>query len=234
MVDEQRTDIPPATEQQPTTTTAPSAPPSIDASQYEAALQEAQQMRAAFTVLEPHNERIRRLLEDPNAAQLFDNALSAYENFERERAPKVPDELNPIFEKVSKLETFVDRYEKQQQEAAERPQREFTARYSDWQNSAANNRFYTRLVNDHPELQPRDVQYLAQCAAEKNFEPLEETWKREGWRFVKSHDAAPPTSLRTDIGEVGIPGESTRTAGTGGPTMRERVIQLERQRRGIA
>lgn len=235
MADEQQSQQPPIAP--PLETTAPAAPSSaIDPAEYDAILQENAQWRAAFAGLEPQAERIKRLRDDPNAAQLFDNALSAYENFEKQRGPKIPDELNPIFEKVSKLETFVDRYEQQQKEVAERPQREFVARYADWQNSAANNRFFTRLMSDHPGLAPRDVQYLAQCAAEKNFEPLEETWKREGWRFVKPGDTAPPSSLRTDVGEVGIPSESARTAQQPDQkdAMRNRIIQLERQRRGIA
>lgn len=233
--DQQQQTTPPIT---PTTeTTAPPAPPSqsIDPGEYEALLQENAQWRAAFAGLEPQAERIKRLRDDPNAAQLFDNAISAYENFEKQRGPQIPDDQRPMYDKISKLESFVDRYEQQQKDEAERPQREFAARYNDWQNSAANNRFFTRLMADHPGLAPRDVQYLAQCAAEKNFEPLEETWKREGWRFVKPGDTAPPSSLRTDVGEVGIPSESTRSAPpNGGPSMRDRIVQLEKQRRGIA
>jgi hypothetical protein len=225
-------------QQPPVTTTAPPTPsgeaaPAIDRAEYEALLHENQQMRATFAMLDPQSDRIRKLVEDPNAADLFDHALSTFEEYKQQRGPKVSEELTPIYDKVSKLETFVDKYEQQQKELAEKPQREFTARYNDWQNSAANNRFFTRLMADHPELAQRDVQYLAQCAAEKSFEPLEETWKREGWRFVKSGASTPPSSLRTDVGEVGIPGESQRTASPEA-TMRQRIIDLEKQRRGIA
>lgn len=223
----------PAPETTSATASASQGAPAIDPAEYEALLQENAQWRATFASLEPQAERIKRLRDDPNAAQLFDNAVTAYEEFERKRGPKVSEELNPIYEKVSKLESFVDEYRQQQKSEAERPQREFMARYNDWQNSAANNRFFSRLMADHPELKQRDIQYLAQVASEQNFEPLEETWKRESWRFLKPGESAPPSSLRTDVGEVGIPGESQRGEPQG-QSMRDRIVQLERQRRGIA
>lgn len=220
---------PEAISQQPSATPSP-----IDAAEYEALLQENAQWRATFASLEPQADRIKRLRDDPNAAQLFDNAVSAYEEIERKRGPKVSEELSPIYDKVSKLEGFVDEYRAQQKNEAERPQREFMSRYTDWQNSAANNRFFSRLMADHPELKQRDIQYLAQVASEQNFEPLEETWKRESWRFLKPGEATPPSSLRTDVGEVGIPGESQKGASDQGPSMRQRIVELERARRGIA
>ena len=225
MADEQQ--VPPASTEPAPTQSAPS----IDPAEYEALQNEVRQSRQAFAMLDPHSDRIRRLLEDPNAAQLFDRSISAYETMERERAPRVPDEMQPMFEKVSKLESFVDKYEAAQKAEAERPQREYQQHYLEWQNAPSNNRFYQRLIVDHSDLQPRDIQYLAQVAAEKNFEPLEETWKREGWRFVKAGEATPPSSLRTDAGEVGIPGDSQRGAQG---NMRDRIVQLEKARRGIA
>lgn len=170
-------------------------------------------------------------MRDPHAAELFDNAVKAYEQFEANNRPKVSDEVRPIYDKVSKLEKFVDDYEAARQSELERPQREFMAKYNDWQNSPANNRFFQKLTVDHPELKPRDIQYLAQMAADDNFAPLEAVWKKESWRFVQQGTAAPPTSQRADAGEVG---SAPQPNGQGGPTMRERIIELERARRGIS
>jgi hypothetical protein len=184
--------------------------------------------RSTYEAINPHVARIERLVRDPQAGELFDNALCAYESMQRQ-SPKVPDEIRPVYEKVSRLEKFVDEYESRQKAEAERPQREFQTHYNDWANSPANNRFFTRLMADHPDLKPRDMQYLAQVAAENSFEPLEAVWKKESWRFERPGVSAPPTSLRADAGEVG-------SAPQGGPppgvTMRQRIIDLERARRG--
>lgn len=224
-----------STQQVPPAATEPvSSPPqpAVDLEQYEHLRQQVQQAEAAFERLSPHQKRIQRLLEDPEAGELFDSALSSYERMRAERQPPVPAEFAPVYEKVSKLEKFVDKYEEREKEAAERPQREFQARYQEWQNSPVNNRFFARLMADHPELKPRDLQYLAQVAVEANFEPLEATWKKESWRFERQGTSAPPTSQRADAGDVGIPGGKPAAA-TGGPTMRERIIELERARRGL-
>lgn len=187
-----------------------------------------QSARQTYESLNPHAARIERLMRDPQAGELFDNALRAYESMQKQ-GPKVPEEMRPVYDKVSRLEKFVDDFEARQKADAERPQKEFQTRYTDWANSPANNRFFTRLMADHPDLKPRDMQYLAQVAAESGFEPLEAIWKKESWRFERPGFQAPPTSLRADAGEVG-------SAPQGGPppgvTMRQRIIDLERARRG--
>lgn len=219
----------PTVETPPLTTEAPST--AIDPREYELLVRQMDDYRNTFAVLDPHAERIKRLVEDPEAAKLFDNAVQAYEQYRKTQEPTVPADQRPIYEKVSKLEKFVDDITAQQQAAREAPQKQFERSYDQWQHNPANERFYQRLVNDHPDLQRRDIQYLAQVAADSNFtEPLEAVWKKEGWRFTRSEVSAPPSSLRTDAGEPGTAG-----SGQGGVTsMRDRVIQLERERRGIA
>lgn len=184
--------------------------------------------RSTYEAINPHAARIERLVRDPHAGELFDNAVRAWEQIESQKT-KVPDEIRPVYEKVSRLEKFVDDFETRQKAEQERPQREFQTHYNDWANSPANNRFFTRLMADHPDLKPRDVQYLAQVAVENNFEPLEATWKKESWRFERPGYSAPPTSLRADAGEVG---SAPRSGPPEGKTMRDRIIELERARRG--
>jgi hypothetical protein len=226
----------PIAQPQPTAQPSPSAPPvsepdtiTVSRADYDAMQDQLHQARSTYDVLNPHSSRIERLIKDPHAAELFDRAVRAYEDMGR-REPEIDPSIKPVWDKVSRVEKFVDEFEARQKDEAERPQREFTARFNDWQNSPANNRFFTRLMTDHPDLRPRDLQYLAQVAAENQFEPLEAVWKKESWRFERPGSSAPPTSLRADAGEVGSapqPGQPPQ-----GKTMRERIIELERARRG--
>jgi hypothetical protein len=236
MADETRTDqpdlgisTPPV--QSPSPTTQPSG--HIDPEEFYALRDQNARYEAAFERLNPQADRIKRLVEDPDAARIFDDATSAMESLRKRNEPQVPQEFRPIYDKVSKLEEFADRFTKQQQEAAEAPQREFTQRWQSWQNDRNNNRFYERLNLDHPEVakNPADMQRLASLAAEKNFAPLEDVWKEESWRFVKSAAPKPPPSLRSDAGEIGIPNPSD---GAKTQTLRQRAVELERARRGIS
>lgn len=227
-------------QQQLNTTPQPSPQPAAPApepdtipvsrAEYDAMQEQLAQARATFEVLNPHAARLEKLVKEPRYAEIFDDAITAYENIRTRSQPQVPDEIRPVYEKVSKLETFVDKYEAREKEAQERPAREYQQRYNEWQNAPSNNRFFQRLMSDHPELKPRDIQYLAQVAAEDNFEPLEAVWKKESWRFERQATSAPPTSQRADAGEVGSAPSSN---GSQGPSMRERIIELERARRGM-
>lgn len=222
---------------QPAPQPQPAAPVSepdtipVSRAEYDAMQEQLAQARATFEVLNPHAARLEKLVKEPRYAEIFDDAVSAYENIRTRSQPQVPDEIKPVFEKVSRLEKFVDDFESRRKADEERPQREFSQHYNEWQNSPTNNRFFTRLMADHPELKPRDIQYLAQVAAEQNFEPLEAVWKKESWRFERAGTSAPPTSQRADAGEVGS--APSPSGSTNGPTMRERIIELERARRGM-
>lgn len=227
MVDDSQVHTPPV---EPAAPAPQDSAPLIDPREFEILQREVSDAREAFGTLQPHSERIKRLLEDPSAGQLFDNAVEAYERAKRQNGPQFDEAGRAIYDKVSRLEKFVDDVEKQRKDEAERPQREFQQHYNEWANSTVNNRFFSRLMADHPELKPRDMQYLAQVAAESNFEPLESVWKKESWRFERATTATPPPSLRADAGDGTAAGAAT---GTDGVSMRDRIIQLERSRLGI-
>jgi hypothetical protein len=211
-------------------TEAPPQPPVIDPREYDILQRELQGYRNTLTVLDPHAERIRKLVENPEAARLFDNALNAYEKYQESQGPQIPDEQRPLYDKVSKLEKFVDDYAAQQKAAAEAPQRQAAQALDAWSHDPANERFYQRLRADHPTLVQDDWTLLSHLAGANNYESLEDTWKKYSWRFVREQSSAPPSSLRTDAGEPGTAGE----ARPGAQSARERVIELERERRGIA
>lgn len=201
----------------------------IDPREYDVLQRQLADAQATFTALQPHADRIRKLVEDPAASQLFDDALDAYARVQAKQGPRIDEGVRPIYDQVSRLTKFVDDLEARNKAEAERPQREFMEHYTTWANSQQNNRFFERLMVDH-KLEPHDLRWLAQVAANNNFEPLEDVWKKESWRFVRGAAAAPPpSSLRAEAGD-GTAGSAT---GTDGQTMRSRIIELERARLGI-
>jgi len=201
----------------------------IDPEQYYALQEQVARYESALHRLDPHADRIKRLMDDPDAAKLFDDSLAAYEQMRARQGPQIDEAQRPIYEKVSKLEQFVDRFEQQQRAEAEKPQREFQSRWDHWQNDPVNNRFFQRLTADH-KLEQKDLQWLAQEAVAHDFAPLEEVWKENSWRFVKAESSPPPPSLRSDSGEIGVPAATKVTPDA--VSMRQRIVELERHRRG--
>lgn len=228
-------------QQQPLETSAPTAPavetsaPSghIDPEDYAALQSRLSQYEALTQRLSPYASDIQWMVENPDyAPNLVRDARKAYDRVREESGPQVPQELQPIVSKLSRLEKIADDYERQQKEIQEAPQREFANRWQAWQTDPRNEKFYNRLKTEHPDLTNRDMAYLAQTAADNGFEPLEQVWKSNEWRFVPQARTAPPPSLRTDSGEVGIPGAANGQ--TQEKSVRDRVIELERARRSIA
>lgn len=181
-----------------------------------------------MAALEPFADDIRSIVQDETKRNVARESWKALSDMEQRRKPPVPDEIRPVYEKVSKLEEFADTLMAERKAAAEAPQREWEQRWQAWQNDPSNNRFYERLKHDHPDIGTPELQYLAQKAASDNFAPLEEVWKKYETRFVAPKPAAPPTSLRSDAGDIGIPAPSN---GSQAKTLRERTIELETARR---
>ena len=140
------------------------------------------------------------LVEHPEYADLFKNAVKSYEAVRADQAPKVPEELKPLYDNVSRLSKLADEYENERKSVAEAPQREFQQKWEAWGNDTANQRFFGKLTSEHPDLEPEDIQRMAQIASRNGFIPMEQVWSEHSWRFVKPTEnrPAPPTSLRSD------------------------------------
>jgi hypothetical protein len=206
----------------------PTAVEHIDPAEYAQVQARNAQLEATFESLNPHAQRIKRMLDDPDYVRMIDETEAAAEAIRARQAPRVPPELAPIDGRLSKLEQVADEYLNARKAEAERPQREFAEKWNKWQNDPINDRFYRRLTADHPDLDPSDFQWLAQRAAQKDFASLETIWKENEWRFVQAKREAPPPSLRANAGDVGIPGPSS--GGAPKQSMRERIVELERPR----
>jgi hypothetical protein len=232
----------------PTTTIpAAAAPPSpapadtsghIDPADYQAAVERAAQFDALVTQLSPYAEKIKLLVDNPEYGEVADNAWSAYNDMREKQKPKIAPELAPLAEDIGVIRKMADTLAKERQEAAEAPQRAWQNKWTAWQNDPANDRMYKKLLTDHPDLEAGDFRRMAELAAAKDFAPLATVWNENSWRFVKdARPSPPPSSLRTDAGDVGIPGPSSEPATKAEnpqEAMRQRIIDLERASRRIA
>ena len=144
---------------------------------------------------------------------------------------------------MSKIEEVADVFLKERKDAVEAPQREASMKWDSWLNDNRNEKFYNRLTSDHPDLFDEAHQYgrpmmhyLGEVAKANGLKPLEEIWKDNEWSFVRGERPTPPSSLNPNAGDVGIPAtpQPPSSGPDQGPSLRDRVIQLERARRRIA
>jgi hypothetical protein len=220
-------------------TSPPDASGHIDPAAYQAAVERAAQFDELVAQLSPHAEKIKLLVENPEYGEVAGNAWDSYQTMREKQKPKIDPALAPLYEKVSTIEAMANTLAKERQEAAEAPQRAYAQKWTSWQNDPANDRMYRKLRADHPDLEDGDFRRMAELAAAKDFAPLATVWNENSWRFVKDARPTPPTSLRTDAGDIGIPGPSSApTDGTPSPSaqeqMRQFIINKERARRQIA
>jgi len=185
--------------------------------------------------LQPFADDIEWLVEGPGAADAVRRTRQALAAMKDADAPQYTAAEKALLEKVSHLDEFVTGLQKREQDELERPQREQTEKYERWKADAANVRFFDKLVIDHPEIQGPHIRFLAEMAAADNFASLETTWNKVGWMLGGQPPAQPPpSSLRADAGEAGATPPAGGQPDAKGPTMRDRIIQLERARRGIS
>jgi len=191
-----------------TTPTEPSG--HIDPAAYAAMQRELEESRGVLERLAPHADRIKRLVEDENAAAIFDNTLKAYADLERSKEPQIPDNLKGFDARLAKIEQAAQALLDEREAQRKAPEVERQNKYQQWLNESKT--YGNRLLQEHPELNEANGAawyYLENVAAANDYEPLEKVWKREGHRFVRdSGTPPPPSSLRSEVGDPGIPGPS--------------------------
>ncbi|GAC1407117.1 MAG: hypothetical protein NVSMB64_13590 [Candidatus Velthaea sp.] len=178
------------------------APSGLDPSQYYAALEEVNEWRKVGQQLTPHEQRIKRLIEDPDAAGLFD---SAYESYERQRESAKPKlgaewspETNPIIRDMQEVSEYVrETRKREEQHRASQQQERAQAEFG----------YAKRLLAERPDfgadensLTPRGqfvFSSLATYARDRGM-TIEQAWKANADLFATPQAAAPPRSLRAD------------------------------------
>ncbi len=172
---------------------------------------ELQQYQQAIMELQPHAPIIERLVSDPDAKKFVQEALASYTEMQKRREPELPAELRPLESKITKLNEYVENLQQREQQATQAAQQQaFQAEYA----------YAERLVAQHPELAEDNyfaIQALKQYATQNGIS-LEQAYKRRGSQFLKQ-DTAPalPSSLRADLGELGVP-TGERSTGAAPPT----------------
>lgn len=192
---------------------APVTEPSVSASapayagptaeEWAAAQAELAAARQLYATLEPHAERVRRLVEDPEYGEFADQGFDAYKHMRESRKPaepEVPEWARPIVEDY--------RTNKQSLEAQQR------AEHDKWVRD--NVEFAQRLAAEHPYLKEKNrlKQLGAFADSLSNVEGrrvgIEEAWKIQ--QGFAPRATTPPPSLRADSGAAGIPDNTPANA----------------------
>lgn len=200
---------------------------------------QAAQQQALLTRLSPYAEDIQWMVEEGGAIDAVRNTRKALKAMRESSQPQFTDpSQQALFEKVSHLDEFVTGLQKREQDEAERPQREQAQRYEAWKNDPANDRFFKKLVAEHPEIQGPQIRYLAELAAADNFAPLETVWNKVGHHITGAPaPAPPPSSLRADAGEAGATPPTGTVAdmkpGDAQKAMRAFIVQDLKKQRGV-
>jgi len=160
--------------------------------------------------LTPHEARIKKLLEDGDAARVFDDSVSAYDRIREERKPKLPiewdPEQNPLLKRMMKVADTVDSWDTrskqlEQQQAVEANQRVVHEATT----------YAEQLIKDVPQLAENNfagIKSIAAFATQSNLafkdaaEQLMPVFRRQ--------QTTPPKSLRPNQGAPGVPQRSEK------------------------
>ncbi len=196
----------------------PTPSTTFDPAEVERLKREYAQAQQILQTLAPHAERINRLIEEPDAAQFFDEAYGVFKD-RSNKSPELPPELKAIHDDVVYLKDYVKTAEQKRQEQEQSVQQQ---RYQE------DYHYAERLVAERPDLAEDNywgIQSLA-AYAKNNSITLEQAWKKVGSRFAKPvKQAAPPSSLRADAGEIGIPGRSDTQAPSTNKSFRDVLLE---------
>lgn len=199
-----------------------SVEPSLEQLQREIAARDA-----VLQQLAPYAQEIQELFFEatPEERAFLKQARGIYKEQGSTSGPQIADEMKPLYDKVSYLEDFVRKQEQSVEQQRKNEQQEAFAR--DYQ-------YAQRLAAERPDLLEDNGWAISALKgyADQNRLTLEQAWKKVGSRFAKpSKAAAPPTSLRADAGEIGIPGRSDTQAASSDMSLRDRLLMELRKNR---
>jgi regulator of replication initiation timing len=166
-----------------------------------------QETQSVFDQLSPHSARIKRMVEDENAARLFDDSLASYEALSARNKPKLSDEwnpeVNPWLKKIDAMYDQVQSFAKESTDYKQQAQEQVNQRLLQ-----ENTKLSEQLIEKFPHLAESDyagIKMIASYGIQNKMSfadaasALEPAYKRE--RSVE------PT-LRTNVGAPGVPAAS--------------------------
>lgn len=197
--------------------------------QLEAERAEREYAQAALEDVEtrykPIQPIVEELLSDEEARNLYEQAKKGREAFLRTQTEQPPAWAQPLFEKVNKLDGYVDNLTKREKDQLAQQERANAAQAKAWTDSATN--YLTKLNETVPgyltgrkyetgDLELTDDGMMMVNAvstyARKHQLSFEDAYKRVGDRFKPSGTTTkqPPTSLAPDASEPGILSDDSR------------------------
>lgn len=194
----------------------PPSTPAIDPQEYTRLQQRAreleqyqQETQAVFEQLSPHSARIKRMVEDENAARLFDDSLASYEAMQARHKPKLGDEWNPEnnpwLKKIDELYDEVKGFRKQSDEYQNAQQQQVNQRLL-----AENTKISEQLIEKYPHLAENDYAGIKMIASYGIQNKLSFSDAASALEPAYRRDAKTEPTLRSNVGAPGVPGASER------------------------
>lgn len=149
------------------------------------------------------------MVEDENAARLFDDSLASYEALQQRQKPKLSDEWNPennpwlkkldeVYDEVKKFRTQSDTYQQQQQQ-------EVNQRLL-----AENTKISEQLIEKYPHLSENDYSGIKMIASYGIQNKISFADAASALEPVYRRDTKVEPNLRANTGAPGVPGASER------------------------
>jgi hypothetical protein len=166
---------------------------------------EAQQV---FDQLTPHQARIKRMLEDPTAAQIYDDSLSSYDMLQQRNKPKLSQEwdpeTNPYLKKIDEVYDTVKNFSKQSETYQKQQQDEINQRLLQ-----ENTKLSEQLVEKFPHLAEQNYAGISMIASYGLQNKMSFADAARALEPVYRRESAEPT-LRSGAGVSGVPGASEK------------------------
>ncbi len=159
----------------------------------------AERYNSLAAQLGPYSDDIQKLVENEEYRNFYRQSWQAFEDAKKRNAPQISDELKPIVEQFKPVADYVTEL------------RDRERKYNEQQNAAyisEQQSFARKLMADH-NVDADFIEDLAAIAIQKKTN-LEGAWNRlnSKFRIEKASTDAPPTSLRGDAANPGVPGKS--------------------------
>jgi phosphoenolpyruvate carboxylase len=182
--------------------------------------QESQQFLERLSPIAPH---VKRLLEDEEARQVYDDSLNAYDTVRKRQQPQLSREWDPeinpylkkldnIAETVSKFSERAEAYERQEKEQANQRLLQENAKYAE------------DLVKQYPVLAENGysgIEAIAMRSMQRGISFTEAAAQLEPLYKTPNRQAVDAPTLRSGAGLQGVPGPSHKTV-----NMKDRFLEI--------
>lgn len=166
-----------------------------------------QETQAVFNTLSPHSERIKRMVEDENAARLFDDSLASYEALAERNKPKLSNEwdpnVNPWLKKIDEVYDQVKNFAQESSAYKQQQAQEVNQRLLD-----DNTKLSQQLIDKYPNLAEGNYAGIKMIASYGIQNQLSFADAASALEPVYKRESRVEPTLRANAGAPGVPGAS--------------------------